>query len=115
MAWQDMDVVPVNTGYQRDVCFQKEITLMEDGTSDWIVIPDQINDISVTISFTGGAAGKVQTTTDSLFVIKNGSPYPVDWPYGVVNYLFKDSCYPVSGMRIIQIGSGTMRMTMRAQ
>ncbi len=113
--WGNMDVAPVNTGYQRNVVFQKKITIENPGESKWILIPDQINCVDVTLSFSGGASGKMQTTTDEIIDIKNDNAVPVDWPFGTVEETFQAGCLPVSGIRAVQEGAGIMIVTVRAQ
>lgn len=115
MAWQDMDVAQVNTGYQQEVSFQKEIELTAIGISDWIIIPDQIQLISVTVSFSGGAAGKMQTTTNLVHIVKTGNPVPIDWDFGVISEARSERCKPVTAMRAEQTSPGVMSVSMRAQ
>jgi len=70
----------------------------------------------VTVSFTGGATGKVQTTTDPLGTVKNGTPDPVDWSIGTVASTTQDSLNgAVTAFRAVQESAGTMKMTARAQ
>ena len=99
----------------QDRSWEAEINLSAPGNSEWVIIPEKIQKISVTVSFTSGATGKIQTTTAKVNTILNGSPVVIDWPYGVVSTNQSRVCMPVSGMRAVQIGSGTMKMTMRAQ
>lgn len=105
------------TGYSigQDRSWEFEVNLEAAGESEWIIIPEKIKIISVTVSFTGGASGKVQTTTDRVDVVVNGSPVPIDWPFGVIDVNVSKSCRPVSGMRAVQVGTGTMKLTVRAQ
>lgn len=95
--------------------YEKEIVLTAPGNSDWIIIPERIKFISVTVSFLSGASGKIQTTTDLIDTIKNDSPIAVDWPYGTVSTNQTRVSRPCSGIRFVQIGTGTMKVTMRAQ
>ena len=95
--------------------FEIEINLDAPGFSEWVIIPEQIDIISVTVSFTGGATGKMQTTTDLVYTIKTGSPTAEDWPYGEISVSVTKTCKPCSGMRAAMSGSGTMRVTIRAQ
>lgn len=105
------------TGYSlgQDRSWEFEINLSAAGFSEWVIIPEKIKGISVTASFTGGASGKVQTSTDPVAVVKTGSPIAIDWPFGEVDINMSKSCRPVSGMRAVQIGTGTMKLTLRAQ
>lgn len=105
------------TGYSigQDRSFEIEINLTSAGNSEWIIIPEKIRFISVTVSFTGGATGKIQTTTDKVDTIRNGSPIAIDWRFGEVTNNRTEVCKPVSGLRAVQIESGTMKVTIRAQ
>jgi hypothetical protein len=98
----------------QDRSWEKEIILNTLGESKWIIIPEKIKVIDVTVSFSGGASGKMQTTTDLVDRIKNGSPVIIDWPFGIVNSNISKSCKPVSAMRAVQASAGIMKITMRA-
>lgn len=93
--------------------FEDEINLNAPGESDWIIIPAIINVITVTVSFTGGASGKMQTTTDPNDNFS--SAVSVDWPFGEKSETFSATCKPVSGLRAVQVGTGTMKITIRTQ
>ncbi len=95
--------------------FEYEILLSAAGESDWVLIPDKIRSISVTLSFTGDASGKIQTTTDGVNTVKNGSPTECDWPFGEVNSISSQVCRPVTAMRAVMSGTGTLKVSMRAQ
>lgn len=112
---EDMNVSQTGYSIGQDRSFEKEIELSAPGNSNWINIPEKIFGISVTISFTGGASGKIQTSTDLIYTIQTGTPVPVDWPFGVVSETISKRCRPVSGMRAVQVAAGTMKVTMRGQ
>lgn len=95
--------------------FEIEINLDAPGFSEWIIIPEQVVTIAVTVSFTSGGTGKVQATTDKVYEIKTGTPEGVDWPFGIVDDTFQAACIPPSAIRAEQVGSGSMIMTVRAQ
>lgn len=95
--------------------WEYEINLNSPGESEWIIIPEKINTIDVTISFTGGATGKMQTSTDKVDIIENGSPVPIDWDFGIISDNRSEGCDPVAGIRAVQIAAGTMRVSIRAQ
>ena len=99
----------------QDRSWEKTIRLFAPGTSSWLIIPEKIGGITVTISFTDGASGKVQTASDQNLTINAGEEIAVNWPFGVVNNLTAKRLNPVSAVRIVQINPGTMKMTLRAQ
>ena len=112
---EKMNVVPVNNGNQGFTAWEHEISLIAPGNSAWVLIPDQINRIDVTLSFTGGSSGKMQTTTEKIDTIKNGLPIAIDWPFGSIDVSRSESCKPVSAIRAVQEAAGTMKVTIRAQ
>ena len=110
-----MNATQTDYSIGQDRSWESELNLSAPGNSEWVIIPEKIQKISVTVSFTGGATGKIQTTTAKVDTILNGSPVVIDWPFGTVSTNQSKVCMPVSGMRAVQIGSGTMKVTMRAQ
>jgi hypothetical protein len=115
MSAQNFDVSQINTGDARKVAWEKEIDLVAPGNSDWLLVPDEVQGLTVTLSFTGGGSGKVQSTTDKVDTVKTGSPVAVDWPLGEVSSSTQDFCLPVTAIRAVQINAGTLKMTARAQ
>jgi hypothetical protein len=115
MGYKEMNVCGENTGDPRKVAWESEINLAAPGNSDWILIPDEVQGLSVTLSFAGGGTGKVQTTTDILNTVKSGSPIVVDWPAGEVGVTTQDFCVPVTAIRLVQVNAGTAKMTARCQ
>lgn len=113
MGWQELKQAQVLSGDAKWPAWEGEIDLSAPGFSDWLLIPDKIQNVSVTITFTLGATGKVQTTTDIVSTIKTGTPLAIDWPFGVVGVDTQKACYPPSGIRIFQIAPGTMNFTIR--
>lgn len=110
---QDMNAAQVNYSIGQDRSWEKEIILKSVSNSEWVIIPEKIKIIDVTVSFTGGASGKIQTSTDLVDTVKNGSPVAIDWPFGTVNTDQSKSCKPVTAMRAVQETSGEMKLTMR--
>lgn len=115
MAWKKMLIAPVEQTINNSVAYEIEENLIAASNSDSILIPGGIQNIAVTISFTGGATGKVQTTTDKINTVKNGSPDWVDWDIGVVGATRQDVSVPVTAIRAVQVTPGTMKMTARVQ
>jgi hypothetical protein len=119
MVWQNMEVAPLNSGYQRQVAFQKKITLDIKGVTPWVLIPDQVVSVQVTVEFTGGASGNVEATTELIEEIKNENVMDgVQWDLGEVSTRSQDTASPPTAIRgvMTQQGvNGTMIITMRAQ
>ena len=119
MAYKELEVAPVKNGGEKGFAFEYAVTLAAISNGDWLIIPDDIKSIAVTLSFTDSAEGKVQTTTDKVETVKLGSPVAVDWTSGVVSATTSDATSPVTALRLSQTsiggGSGTVKMTLRAQ
>lgn len=92
-----------------------ELTLNSPGMSDWIIIPEKINNISVTLDFSGGSSGYVQTTTNRVDTVLNGSPVAIDWPFGIINVKQSEKCKPATAIRAVQVNSGQLSMSVRSQ
>ena len=114
MAWKDMQQAQILHGDERWPAFESSIEKDTFGVSEWVLIPDKVQNVSITITFTGGATGTVQTSTDKVDTIKTGVPLAISWPFGVVGVDTQKACYPPSAIRIFQIAAGTMAMTIRA-
>lgn len=115
MATQDFDVA--QTGYSRGEprAWEEKITLTSPGFSDWILIPEQVRGIAVTVDFTGGCSGRMETTTDKVYEVKTGNPNPIPWPFGYVSTERTEVCKPCTAIRAEQVGAGSMIVTMRPQ
>lgn len=111
------DANVAQTGYSsgQERSFEQIITLNAPGNSDWIRVPERVKFITVQIQFTGGAGGKMQTTAALVNTINTGSPDPEDWKFGIVYDNRTEVCKPVSGIRAVQVGSGTMEVNIRFQ
>jgi hypothetical protein len=95
---KEMQVVNTKMGNVKDggtrlVCFELESNLAAADTGDIILVPSDINSVSVTVSFTGGASGYVEATTDTLERIKNGTAEYVVWNSGVESDGSEDEIY----------------------
>lgn len=111
------DPINICAGNNNLNAYEVELNLISPGNSPWVLIPEDVASISVTISFSDGGRGKIQTTTDIIRRVKedNGT-IPVDWALGVVNDTIQDAVVPVTAIRVVQTSStGTTKLTMRAQ
>ena len=115
-AYIDMNVAPINRGDAKIVAWEYEDNLAAPGNGYSIIIPDEVQHLSLTASFSGGGTGKVQTTTSTLEVVKTGTNIVwVDWDNGTVAITTQNACYPVTAVRMVQIHAGTMKLEVRAQ
>jgi len=113
-----MQVVTVQPNSpDRVFAYEIEQSLSENGNGSWILIPEDVITIAVSISFTDGGRGKVETTTDIVSNVKNDiGVVPVDWALGVVNDTIQDSVIPVTAIRLVQTSlTGSSKLTVRAQ
>jgi len=116
VGFKDLEVVQVRSGGIKTFAFEFVETLSSSGNGDWLLIPDDMTGISVTVQAGGGATAKVQTTIDPLAVVKSGTGITaVDWDYGEVSSPTQDYALPVTAIRLVQVGAGTSKMTIRCQ
>lgn len=116
MAWHEMMVAPINKGDQKRVAYEYEDNLSAPGNGDAILIPEEITWFSTTMSFTAGASGKIQVTTDTVATVKAETDVTwVDSWWGDADATYVDLFFPVTAIRIVQIDTGTMKLTVRAQ
>ena len=94
--------------------FEGSLSLSGAGNSNWIVIPNGVQTIAVTVTPTTATA-KVQTTTDTIATLEASGEVAVDWDAGEVSSSTQDVCSPVTAIRLVQVGAGSSIMTVRAQ
>jgi hypothetical protein len=94
--------------------FEYEESLSDPGAGDVIIIPDSVNNISVTLEVVSGS-GKVQTTTNKVQdVLDNNNVVWDDWDSGEVANTIQDAVVPVTAIRMVNT-SGEQRILIRAQ
>lgn len=116
----EMQVVNTRPGKPRDggtrlEAFEADIDLSAAGTSDYVLIPSDVNNVTVTVSFTGGAEGYIEATTDKIEKVLVGTAVWITWTQGQVSSDTQDSAYPPTALRAVQVGAGTMHTSVRAQ
>jgi len=114
MGYVEMNVARVKDGGVKRFAFEYEQILSGAGNGDWILIPDDIFDISVTVAPTTCTA-KVQLTTDKISEVKTGTPTAIDWDAGLVGSNSEDVFYPVTAIRLVQAGIGSSKLKVRVQ
>jgi hypothetical protein len=113
MGWFYPTVIKTNAG--DGLSWEAEVSLTGVGGSDWIIVPDKVESVLVTVSFTGGAKGWVESTTDSLDTIKTGGVItPIVWKYGEVFVDTGTVLYPVRALRLFQTFAGGSKLTLKA-
>lgn len=115
MSWKEMEVAPVAQGEITQFAYEFVVELSSVAVSDWIIVPTGINIVTVTLSVGSGGKGKVQTSTDGVLIVKDGSPIAVDWDFGEVDENTQDAGLPPTAIRLSQTFAGTTKLTVRAQ
>lgn len=88
------------------------------GTSGIIIVPEDVQNLSVTLKVTGDGSTIVYTTTDRLNDVKSdvAGLVWVPWSLGAVHDDVKSTTfYPVTAIKMVQTGTGSSRLTIRAQ
>ena len=110
-----MNVAPINYGDRKRIVYEYEESLAAPGNGKAVLIPDGVEWWTTTMSFTGGAEGKVQLSTDSVDTIKTGTVTWVDSWWGDADDTYIDFYFLVTAFRMVQTVAGTMKLTARAQ
>lgn len=116
MGYKEMNVANVKDGGDvKTKAFEYQETLTGAGNGESVLVPDDIRNIVATVSFTAGAQGYIQATSDNIDTVKTGSPIWVTWGAGQVSVTTQDVAIPPTALRMVQVGTGTMKMTLRGQ
>ena len=116
MAWVQLGVAPALEGGEKSVAFEKTIILAAAGSTDSILIPDDVQNISVTAQASGGATATIYTTTDLVSTVKAaGTITWVPWAAGAVTTATGGVFYPVTAIKMTQTGAGASTISLRVQ
>ena len=116
MAWKQLLVTPALDGGEKGFGFELTLTMAAAGISDFVLIPDDVQNISVTAEAAGGATATVYSTVDYVSTIKAaGTITWVPWAAGAVTTATAGVFYPVTALKYVQTGAGTSKMAIRAQ
>ena len=102
-------------GRDRKFAYEQEISLDGVGDSDWILIPEDVNSVAVTLIVAGGGKGKVQATTNNIADVIADNATGVDWDFGEVDTNTQDVGFPPTAIRLVQTFAGTVSLKVRAQ
>jgi hypothetical protein len=115
MGWVQMDVAPVQEGGAKQNAFEKTIDLASATSTDSILIPDDIQSISVTAQASGTTV-TVYSTTDTVAIVKSGSGITwVAWNAGAIATATGTVYSPVTAIKATQAGAGSSKIAVRAQ
>lgn len=116
MAYTNMDVAPVKDGGEKGFGFEYSESLSSAGNGVTVLIPDDIQNVTVHVLPAGGASGKVQFTLSDVSIVKIGIGINwIDWDAGLVSSSETDVLFPVTAIRVVQSGAGTVDLEVRAQ
>lgn len=119
MGYQYMKEVAYNTQDAVNYAFELKLDDVPFGiTTDWVIIPDQVNNIVGTVSVADGATAYVESTTSPLADIINDTATAVKWPFTDVtaaNSPATQSSRPVSALRGVVTTAGTANFSLRVQ
>jgi hypothetical protein len=94
--------------------YEYEVNLDGAGSSEAIIVPQDVTNLSISLVYTGGGTGYLGVTNDKVYTVKEGTP---TWIAQAVtagtNVLINIA--PCSAIRATQVGAGTMKMTVRGQ
>jgi hypothetical protein len=114
VGWKDMQVSPA-PGAGGTAAYELEVSLATAGNSEWVIVPRGTDTVTITVVCTGGATAKIQTSTDTVYTVKSGTPTPVDWGAGATTGPLTEYTIRVTAWRLVQIGAGTAKAKATAQ
>jgi hypothetical protein len=116
MGYKQMQVTPALDGGEKGFGFEMTVSLAAAGDTDSILIPDDVQNVSVTAQASGGATATIYTTTDLISTIKAaGTITWVAWATGAVTTATGGVFYPVTAIKMTQTGAGASVLSIRAQ
>ena len=115
MAYKNMEVAPSYGNWQNHrQAYESEVSLASVTTSDIILIPQDVNNVSISVIVGAGGQGNVDVSNDSVYTVKNGAPTWIPNSIALVaNTLI--NLEPCTAIRLNQSNAGTVKMCVRAQ
>lgn len=115
MEWVNMSVAPTIEGGGKAVAFETTLSLAAAGSSDSILIPDDVQSVSITASAIGTTTN-VYSTTSSIAAVKADSGVTwIAWTAGAIASATGAVYNPVTAIKMIQTGAGSSKLEVRAQ
>lgn len=118
MAYVYMKEVAYNTQNAVNPAYELKRELDAAAITEWVIIPDQVQNIVGTVTVTGAATAYAEVTTSPLADIINDVAIATKWPFVDVtaaNSPSTQSSRPVSAVRGVMTGTGTVTFTLRVQ
>lgn len=115
MGYVQMQTVPINTQNSVVRAFEYKQELAAAGNGDWILIPDEIQNISVVAQGAGGATARVETTVSTYADVLDDVAIGIAWTAGEITVATTDVALPCTAIRLVQTGAGTSLLSVRVQ
>lgn len=116
MTWKNMTVTQSELATGQTFSFELSEALVAAGDSSSILIPQLVANVVVTVEASGGATVCVYSTTDPVATVKSGSGVTwLAWHNGAVTSPTASAFFPVTAIKMIQVGSGASKISVRAQ
>jgi hypothetical protein len=112
-----MSVAGTQEAGARPFAFEYSQSLAAAGDTKYILIPDDIQNISITAQAAGaGTTATVYSSTDLISILKSGSGITwIPWAAGAVTTATASVFAPVTAIKMTQVGTGTSSVSMRCQ
>ena len=101
MGFLSMQVATEPTvGRDRKFAYEQEVSLIAPGNSDWILIPEDITSVAVTL-FVTDCEATVEATTDSIRAVIADTAEGLEWDLGRVRGSVQNRACPVTAVRMV--------------
>jgi hypothetical protein len=116
MAWKNMTVTQSELATGQTFSFESTEVLLAAGDSSSILIPQLVANVIVTAEASGGATACVYSTTDPVATVKSGTGITwLAWHNGNISTPTASAFFPVTAIKMTQIGAGSSKISVRAQ
>ena len=111
-----MSVDPTQEGGEKEFAFEYSESLAGAGSTKDVLIPDDIQSVSISAEGASGATVIVYSTVDPISVVKSGTGVTwLAWSAGSISVATGAVFNPVTAIRMTQTGTGTSKLSMRVQ
>lgn len=111
-----MKVANTQEGGDRGFAFEYSESLAAAGETKLVLIPDGIQNVSISAEGADGASVVVYSSVDTIDTIKLGTGITwIAWSAGSITSAVGAVFNPVTAIKMIQTGTGSSKLSMRAQ
>ncbi len=101
MGFLSMQVVTEpSVGRDRKFAYEQEVSLASVGNSDWILMPEDVSSVAVTL-FVSDCEATVEATTDAIADVLDDTAEGLEWDLGRVRGSVQNRACPVTAVRMI--------------